>query len=349
MHLHNHSGNCCCFTDLSAGIIDSWLWDFGDGGTSSDSSPCHTYLTAGSYPVTLGVSGLNGTDTETKTGYIKVYSLEVKADFIATPLSGCVPLTVNFSDSSAGPALSWLWDFGDGDTSAVRNPAHIYLNPGAYSVSLTVSDTCGADSKAQTIKVIPCGGPVIITTPSPLPEGTVGIAYKEDLTVSGGFPPYTWSHIGGNFPPGLSLSSISGTPTQAGTFNFTLQVTDSSSPIQSDSRDFSITIHPCHITADFTLSDTTGCAPLTINFTDSSSGLITSWLWDFGDKSPLSTTQNPSHTYSDSDIYQVRLVVTGNCGSDSKTVYLEVPGSDLSVNFAAAPLEWLCPLECELY
>jgi hypothetical protein len=70
--------------------------------------------------------------------------------------------------------------------------------------------------------------PLIITTQS-LPAATVGVPYNATLTAAGGIPPYTWTIISGALPPGLSLSSagvISGTPTSAGTFNFTVQVID---------------------------------------------------------------------------------------------------------------------------
>jgi hypothetical protein len=70
--------------------------------------------------------------------------------------------------------------------------------------------------------------PLVITTQS-LPAATVGVPYSATLTATGGIPPYTWTVISGSLPPGLSLSSagvISGTPTTAGTYNFTVQVID---------------------------------------------------------------------------------------------------------------------------
>lgn len=53
-----------CFTDLSVGDIDSWLWSFGDGSASTEASPCHTYTTVGDYTVSLEVSGPNGIDAK---------------------------------------------------------------------------------------------------------------------------------------------------------------------------------------------------------------------------------------------------------------------------------------------
>jgi len=64
------------FTDQSIGVIESWRWNFGDGGTSVVQNPSHTYSSAGSFTVRLTVSGAEGSDTETKTGYITVWSKE---------------------------------------------------------------------------------------------------------------------------------------------------------------------------------------------------------------------------------------------------------------------------------
>ncbi|MDI6794744.1 MAG: PKD domain-containing protein, partial [bacterium] len=64
-----------------------------------------------------------------------------------TPCSGTA---VTFTDTSTGSITSWSWNFGDGDTSTTRNPVHTYTDSGAYTVSLTVSDTCGADSETKT-------------------------------------------------------------------------------------------------------------------------------------------------------------------------------------------------------
>jgi len=69
------------------------------------------------------------------------------ADFSATPITGTVPLTVAFSDQSAGNISTYLWDFGDQTTSAEANPIHIYTSNGAFTVSLTVSGPEGSDSK----------------------------------------------------------------------------------------------------------------------------------------------------------------------------------------------------------
>ena len=132
------------FNDTSTGFPTAWFWDFGGDGTSSVQNASHVFNTAGIYTVTLIAQGggVNGTPAATQT--ISVYP---EAEFIGTPRSGVYPLTVAFTDLSTGSPVSWLWDFGDGTTSTLQNPTHIYSSIGVYTVSLTVT---GADSLSDT-------------------------------------------------------------------------------------------------------------------------------------------------------------------------------------------------------
>lgn len=98
------------FTDDSTGIITSWSWDFGDGGTSEDRNPAYTYPhnnePLGYYSVTLTVTGPEGSDSEVKNDYIEVWGPPV-AGFFGNPTSGPAPLKVNFTDTSEGHITSW--------------------------------------------------------------------------------------------------------------------------------------------------------------------------------------------------------------------------------------------------
>ncbi|MDX9856686.1 MAG: PKD domain-containing protein [candidate division Zixibacteria bacterium] len=139
------------FTDLSTGSITSWSWTFGDGGTSSAQNPSHQYTSAGTYSVTLTVTGPGGSDGETKTDYITVNPCVAPvANFSGSPTSGTAPLTVNFTDLSTNSPTGWSWTFGDGGTSSAQNPAHTYTAAGTYTVSLTASNTCGSDGETRT-------------------------------------------------------------------------------------------------------------------------------------------------------------------------------------------------------
>jgi PKD repeat protein len=136
------------FTDESTGEITSWEWTFGDGGSSFDQNPSYQYTSAGNYAVSLTVTGPGGSDTETKSGYIAVYDVPA-AGFSGTPTNGYAPLSVSFTDESTGNPTSWNWDFGDTGSSGAQNPVYVYSSPGLYTVSLSVSNTCGSDQHTE--------------------------------------------------------------------------------------------------------------------------------------------------------------------------------------------------------
>jgi PKD repeat protein len=140
------------FTDLSTGDLETWLWDFGDNSTSALQNPSHSYDSAGSYSVSLTVSGPHGSDTEIKVDYISVFDAPL-AGFIVDIDSGSVPLTVTFTDQSTNDPENWLWNFGDDSTSALQNPIHTYNEAGIYEVTLTASNVCGGDIATDTIIV----------------------------------------------------------------------------------------------------------------------------------------------------------------------------------------------------
>jgi len=150
------------FKDESTGKnLTERYWEFGDGTTSTETNPKHTYSEAGVYTVSLTVMNKEGAkDTATKPDYITVREPKIKADFIASPTSGAAPLSVKFQDKSTGSPTNWFWDFGDGYTSAgVKDPTHVYQYGGKYTVTLTITlgDEIDRAVKKDYISVI--GGP----------------------------------------------------------------------------------------------------------------------------------------------------------------------------------------------
>jgi serine protease len=136
----------------SLGGITEWSWDFGDGETSTERNPVHTYQNPGNYTVSLSIIGPGGVSDKTRSEYIHTITPPTPvADFVGIPKSGDGPLTVDFIDQSAY-ANSWLWDFGDGTTSTEQNPSHTYMyrNTGDFTVTLTVQGPSGSDTKTKT-------------------------------------------------------------------------------------------------------------------------------------------------------------------------------------------------------
>jgi len=126
---------------------DSYSWDFGDGNTSTEVNPEHTYSNIGSYTVKLTASNADFTETKVKANYIMVKSPDPIADFEANPTTGIDPLIVTFTDKSQY-AQTWSWDFGDNLTSNAQNPQHTFTK-GTYTITLLVTNSSGNDSEIK--------------------------------------------------------------------------------------------------------------------------------------------------------------------------------------------------------
>jgi PKD repeat protein len=144
------------FTDLSTGDgITNWAWDFDSDGTvdSTAQNPTWNYTNAGTYTVSLTVTNAGGSNTKTKNNYITANEATVPtANFSADPVSGYIPLNVQFTDLSTGDEItSWAWDFDSDGTvdSTAQNPTWNYTNAGTYTVSLTVTNAGGSNTKTK--------------------------------------------------------------------------------------------------------------------------------------------------------------------------------------------------------
>ena len=144
----------CSFTDRSEdddGELVSWVWDFGDGTSSSERSPNHSYGTAGRYTVTLTVRDNDGAG-DNKSRTVEPKGPEPNKAPQAEFEVHCAGLTCAFVDKSKdddGAVAGWQWNFGDGESSSERNPVHTYDNAGKYEVLLIVTDDDG-DIDAKT-------------------------------------------------------------------------------------------------------------------------------------------------------------------------------------------------------
>lgn len=157
------SGLTVVFADDSSGDPASWEWSFGDGATSGERSPVHTYREAGSYQVRLVVrDGGGGESSVTRFAVVPGSGDVCAADRVPEAPEarfGCTSsgLTTIFSDASTGPPTRWRWDFGDGRGSSERDPVHTYAAPGTYVVTLEVGSSAGEDRTSQFVTV-PDGG-----------------------------------------------------------------------------------------------------------------------------------------------------------------------------------------------
>ena len=321
------------FNDLSTGgeaPVRTWRWEFGDGTVTSEEEPTHTYSTAGTYTVRLTVSTRLGSDSVTRQ--VQAFggnSDPPEASFIGNPLTGNAPLTVNFQDLSqthGAPITGWSWEFGDGDTSGQRNPAHTYTSPGTYRVRLTVDSALGPDTVArENYVVVTASGvpPVANFTGTP----TAGVApltvQFDDLSANGGAAITGWQWQFGDGATSTQREPEH-TYTQPGAYTVVLRVTSAQG---SDIRTRAgyVVVDPAQTNtppvANFSATPESGSTPLVVRFTDTSApgtAAITAWLWTFGDGG-TSTSSDPQHTYTAPGTFTVSLRVTTAHGADTRT------------------------------
>lgn len=141
------------------GSIVSWDWDFGDGNVDSGEIVTHAYTTADTFTVTLTVTDDNSA-TDVATCYCTTNIRPVAN--CGGPYSGLVDMVIGFDGSAStdenGTVVSWIWDFGDGDTGSGEIVSHTYLSAGVYTVTLTVTDDQAATDDAIcscSIEIIP--------------------------------------------------------------------------------------------------------------------------------------------------------------------------------------------------
>jgi gliding motility-associated-like protein len=298
------------FTDLStagAGNTNTtWQWDFGNGVLSSLQNPVAVYTTAGSFTVTLKVTNDKGCVKTISRPNFVIVTPGVTAGFTQTLPSVCqAPATINFTNTSTGPpALTWLWDFGDGNTSAVQDPVHTYNTAGSYTVTLIATSSAGCQDTFRTAVPIIVGG---ITTNF---TGPASVCLNSIASFTNTATPSpvnsSWTFGDGGTSTDINPTHIYAAP---GTYTVTLY---NSYGNCTDSATQTVVVNPLPV-ANFTAPTTIKCQPdFPVSFQDQSTGAV-SWQWDFGDGN-TSTLQNPSHTYTSYGSFPVTLIVTNAFG-----------------------------------
>lgn len=237
------------------------------------------------------------------------------ADFDASPLRGPAPLEVSFKDASIGAIDEFAWDYGDGQTGTGENSRHVYEKAGRYNAVLTLRGPGGSSEKTCSIEVLPGDRVSADFRGKPLKgRGTLEVAFEN---LSKNVKRQVW-----DFGDGTRSEEAEPVHVYSGPGLFTVSLTAENDLGKDEKvREKYVKIaHPDEPIADFRAMPREGDKPLEVYFEDLSSGLLSSWSWDFGDlrsgADRVSEERNPTHVYKTPGHYTVWLRVKGPHGED---------------------------------
>lgn len=326
------------FGNASTGNAEQFEWDFGDGNISTLENPTHIFAAKGYYRVCLTITDAAGNCSGNYCETILVNDELLQADFIFLPFPQDI-YTVQFVNQSSGRYTVRLWDFGDGETSYLTDPQHTFTEPGAYMVCLHLDDQEN-DLSHQKWMTVEIGNPAecnadfynFPSVSNPLVIRFVDLSTGEIVL-------HNWDFGDGN---SSTLKNPVHQFNAGGAYNVCLDITDFSGTCTSEMcKEVVIDFEPLCV-ADFEYDIPAGTSPLTVGFTDLSTGIMNEWIWDFGDGN-TSLLANPTHTYADSGLYLVNLAVKHSdslvwCNSIvSKQVHVFAPPFECFADFSAYP------------
>ncbi len=319
------------------------IWYFGDGQVSRGAVVSHTYHQPGTYVVTLTVTDVcrtRGTDHA-------IVTITGDSTDPGDPCDGNVPPTAhvsgspsavlgdailfngNTSSDSDGQIDKFAWDFGDGSTAVGSFAGHNFLQPGTFTVTLTVTDDCGAtDTDVMVVTITepdPCAGNEAPVANAGLdrsaePGRTLWFSGANSRDADGWIAAYEWNFGDGSSTSGRTVPHVFADP---GTYDVSLTVTDNCGASASQSVTVSIVAaDPCAGNQAPTAnagSNRMADVGATLTFDaggSSDDGTITSFRWTFGDGASA-TGRAVSHAFDEAGTYTVTLTVTDDCGASA--------------------------------
>lgn len=317
------------FTDSSTssnGSLTNWFWNFGTGNNfSNQQNPTLTYSDAFAYSVTLTASSSFGC----VDSFSKVVIINQSPEFTIRAPDNCISNATQFQyipNAGSSTFVGYLWQFGDLISSSTPNPQHVYLNSGAYNVSLAVtnfSNFC-TTTLYDTVNIYD----------KPIANfASDSSCINKDLQLfdlssipTGSIQTRTWTF--GSFGNSNLQNPIINIST-AGSITTKLLVVSNEGCRDSISKVIEINSLPI---STFSLSTLIGSPPLLVECTPLQSGNST--YWEFGDGSSPSTVNNPQHLYQDTGSFVISLISTSSTGcidSSKRSVYVLIPYIDLSL------------------
>ena len=301
-----------CFTDQSLNVPTGWLWNFGDGNTSFQQNPCHTYVTDGTYTVTLTVTNTNGGNTDSIVNYITVNTAGQVTPATCSPSTlayccdyGIYEVVFNTINNTSSDGSEGYQDFSCSHSTSISEG-------NSYLLSIETSPSNPQDTRAwidfNNDGTFNNTNELVLDAPSTSNP-------SQNILIPGGAVL--------NTPLRMRISSDVVGATQSACDDNNLGQTE----------DYGIIIQPntSPPSGNFTGTPTTTCSD-TVCFTDLSTGTPNGWLWYFGD-GDTSTLQNPCHYYAATGFFTVSLVTTNAFGQDSIAFinYINIDCSNLTM------------------
>ncbi len=306
------------FTDLSANSPTSWLWDFGDGTTSTQQNPVHTYTATGVYTVTLTATNQYGSNTEVKNNYI---SVNLSGNIPIAP--SCQPAT---QDGSLGFGITNVsfntinestGDASEGYLDNVCSQTTVFAGH-TYPITIVHSQPTTHNCRAW----IDYNNDGIFTADEMIIESTSALTTSGNVTISS--------------------TAVLNTPLRMrviADYDLNPMPTPCANPVYGQAEDYTVIVEQDTNppSADF-IADKFQTCDGEISFTDLSTNIPNSWQWNFGDGTN-SIQQNPTHTYTADGVYDVSLIVQNAFGADTltQTAYVNVTLSNALTQAHCSP------------
>lgn len=313
-----------------SGTIATYLWNFGDGSTSTAAGPItKVYTSAGTYTVTLTITNSNGCSNTTS----RVVTVNPKpvVNFVAN--NACFGFAITFLDSSTVfPGNSYLWNFGDpasgaSNTATTRNASHLFSVAGTFNVKLVVTTAAGCkDSITKSVTVYP--RPVADFTVDSVCEYDAAV-FVNKSTITSGAMNYFWQ-----FGDPANSTSSDHSPTftylAPGTYSVKLTVTSDQGCIDSVRKNVVVKVTP---KPTFTVANVCLRDAITVDTTGSGTTATSTYMFNYGDGT--ANTNALTHTYAQAGTYTITMTMMdkGCIGSTTRIVNIyELPLPGISAS-----------------
>lgn len=295
----------------------TWLWDFGDGTTSTQQSPLHTYTATGTYTIRLTVSNGSCTSTTTLTTNI----IDEKAVIASNVPSVCAGRSHSFTITNVAALHNnriryYIWDFGDGATQTVTSANfdpnavynHTYNRPGTYAVTLTIQDLNDCRQVSNTVTVTINGVLADFTytgncreTPFSFTDASTTVFASTVISS------WEWNFGDGTAPVTLTQKPVSYAHTfeNMTSYPVRLRVTDQLGCVSTVTKTVAVNV----VNASIVVPQQEACLQKAFGFSNNSIGNNLTFDWSFGDGG-ISTDAAPQHVYATAGVYTIKLTVT---------------------------------------